>query len=69
MQRGIIKMIDPAKGFGFILSEDEDELYFSLKDMHPKSRNVVLREGMKVGFDFKREMKGDRAVNVRVLTD
>jgi cold shock CspA family protein len=69
MQRGIIKMFDHVKGFGFILSEEDDELYFSIRDLHPKSRNVTLREGMKVGFDFKREMKGDRAVNVRVLQD
>lgn len=67
MQQGVIKMIDPLKGFGFIVTKDEDEVYFSLSDLHPKSRNQTLREGDRVGFDVKREMRGDRAVNVRKL--
>ncbi|RMG61708.1 MAG: cold shock domain-containing protein [Calditrichaeota bacterium] len=68
MQRGVIKMFDHLKGYGFIESEEGDDLYFSKNDLHPKSRNVLLREGLKVGFDVRREMKGDRAVNVRVLS-
>ncbi|RQV98895.1 MAG: cold shock domain-containing protein [Calditrichaeota bacterium] len=65
MEKGIIKMIDPIKGFGFIVTEDEDEVYFNLKDVHPKYRNKPLREGDMVGFDLRREMKGDRAINIR----
>ncbi len=68
MQRGVIKMFDHLKGYGFIESEKGDDLYFSQSDIHPKSRNMLLREGLKVGFDVRREMKGDRAVNVRVLS-
>ncbi len=67
MQYGIIKYFDPIKGYGFILTDDEDEVYFSVKDIHPKSRQITPREGLKVGFDLKREMKGDRAVNVRFV--
>ncbi|GAB4375110.1 MAG: hypothetical protein Kow0042_20270 [Calditrichia bacterium] len=67
MQKGIVKMVDHFKGFGFILSEDEDEVYFNFKDLHPKFKNARLREGDEVGFDLKREIKGDRAVNVRPL--
>jgi len=67
MQSGIIKMIDSAKGFGFIITEDDDEVYFSVTDIHPKSRGQSFREGDRVGFDVKREIKGDRAVNIRHL--
>jgi len=67
MQKGIIKMLNPVKEFGFITTEEDDDLYFSYRDMHPKSRNTRLHEGMQVGFDMKREIRGDRAVNVRVL--
>ena len=67
MEKGIIKMYDQIKGFGFIVTEDDDDLYFSKNDIHPKSRNAIIREGLNVGFDMKREMKGDRAINVRVL--
>ncbi len=65
MEKGMIKMIDYLKGFGFITTAEEDEVYFNMKDVHPKFRGQQLREGDTVGFDLKREMKGDRAVNVR----
>ncbi len=67
MQKGFIKVIDHVKGFGFIVTEGEDEIYFNLKDCHPKFRNVLFREGDQVGFDLKREIKGDRAINLRPL--
>lgn len=67
MQMGYIKMYDSVKQFGFIVTEDDDDVFFSKQDVHPKSKNAPLREGLKVGFDVKREMRGDRAINVRVL--
>ena len=68
MQHGYIKMYDPLKQFGFIVSEADDELYFSERDIHPRFKNLPIREGLRVGFDLKREQKGDRAVNIRLLT-
>ncbi|MFZ0391786.1 MAG: cold shock domain-containing protein [Calditrichia bacterium] len=65
MEKGVVKMIDHFKGYGFIVSEEDDELYFNLKDLHPKYRNHQVREGETMAFDVKREMKGDRAVNLR----
>lgn len=67
MENGYIKMYDNSKEFGFITTEDDDDLYFSKQDIHPKSKNTLLREGLRVAFDLKREIKGDRAVNVRIL--
>lgn len=67
MHTGIVKMFDHFKGFGFIVTDEGDEVYFSRQDIHPKYKNVTIKEDMKVGFDFKREMKGDRAVNIRIL--
>ena len=67
MEKGYIKMYDGLKGFGLITGEDGDDVYFSKQDLHPKSKNLLPREGMKVGFDLKREMRGDRAVNVRII--
>lgn len=67
METGTVKMFDHFKGYGFITTNDGDEVYFSKNDIHPKYKNVLMKENMKVGFDFKREMKGDRAVNVRIL--
>jgi len=67
MIKGVVKTVDYLKGFGFIVTEDDEDVYFSLKDMHPKFRSYRVKEGDRVGFDLKREMRGDRAVNVRPL--
>jgi len=67
MTHGTIKMVDPLKGYGFIETDEGDDVYFSLKDIHPKYKNQMPREGLRVGFDLKRELKGDRAVNIRFL--
>lgn len=67
METGTVKMFDHFKGYGFIATGAGDEVYFSKNDIHPKFKNVLIKENMKVGFDLKREMKGDHAVNVRIL--
>ena len=50
MESGMIKMIDPIKGFGFIITEEEDEVYFNFQDIHPKYRGQNFQEGDRVGF-------------------
>ena len=67
MQTGTVKMFDHLKGYGFITTTDEEDIYFSRQDIHPKFKNVLIKENMKVGFDLKREMRGDRAVNIRIF--
>jgi CspA family cold shock protein len=66
MQSGVVKMWDNTKGFGFITSDDDDDLFVHSSDLHITVNNKRLLEGQKVKFDIKRDMKGDRAVNVRV---
>jgi CspA family cold shock protein len=66
MQSGTVKMWDDSKGFGFITSDDDDDLFVHSSDLHVTVKNKRLVEGQSVKFDIKRDMKGDRAVNVRV---
>lgn len=66
MQYGTVKKWDAAKGFGFILSDDDDELFVHKSDLDVTVPNKQLKVGQRVGFDVVREMKGDRAVRVRV---
>ena len=67
MQYGYVKMWDNAKGFGFIATEDEDELFVHANDLDITVKGKRLREGQRVSFDIRREFKGDKAVNVRVV--
>ncbi len=67
MKYGTVRMWDNNKGFGFILSDDDEDLFVHVSDLDPRVRGKQLREGQRVGFDMRREIKGDRAVNVRVV--
>jgi CspA family cold shock protein len=67
MQTGTVKMWDASKGFGFITTEDDDDLFVHLSDLHISVNNQRLSEGQAVKFDIKRDMKGDRAINVKVV--
>ncbi len=66
MQSGIVKMWDSAKGFGFITSDDDDDLFVHSSDLHISVKNKRLVEGQAVKFDIRQDMKGDRAINVRI---
>lgn len=67
MQYGTVKMWNASKGFGFILSDADDELFVHVSDLHITVKGQRLVEGQRVGFDVRRDMKGDKAINVRVV--
>ena len=66
MINGTVKMWNPSKGFGFIVSDDEQELFVHVSDLHVAVKNG-LQEGQRVSFDVKRDMKGDKAIRVRLV--
>jgi CspA family cold shock protein len=65
MQSGVVKNWNSQRGFGFIITDDDDELFVNINDLHITLKNSGLREGQRVVFDIKGDMKGDRAVNVK----
>ena len=67
MQYGIVKKWDASKGFGFIESDDDEDLFVHAHDLDATVPSRRLQPGQRVGFDVVREMKGDRAVRVRVI--
>ena len=48
-------------------SDDDDDLFVNVSDLHPSVQPKRLAEGQSVKFDIKSDMKGDKAVNVRVV--
>jgi CRISPR-associated protein (TIGR03986 family) len=62
--RGKIKFIHKEKSFGKIQVENRDDVYFRTKDC----RGLQPGEGLEVEFDIIREIKGDRAENIRPLS-
>ncbi len=67
MQSGTVKMWDVSKGFGFITTDEDDDLFVHNSDLHITVKQKRLFEGQTVKFDVRRDMKGDRATNVRVV--
>lgn len=65
MQYGTVKMWNAGKGFGFVTSDDDEEYFVHATDLHVTLQQKGLREGQRVGFDVRRDMKGDKAINVR----
>lgn len=66
MHYGTVKKWDAAKGFGFIVSDDDEELFVHSSDIDASVPGRKLKVGQRVRFDVVREMKGDRAVRVRL---
>jgi len=65
MKSGTVKMWDAAKGFGFISSEDDEDIFLHVRDLDVTLKQAQITVGMRVKFDVRREMKGDRAISVR----
>jgi cold shock protein len=67
MKTGTVKTWNRMKGFGFITTEDDEEIFVNVNDLHITLKGSGLSEGQKVKFDIRSDMRGDRAVNVRTL--
>ena len=65
MTRGVVKEYDRLKGFGFIAGDDGEDYFVHVSGLREYLKGKGLRGGQKVSFDIDRDMKGDRAVNVR----
>ncbi|MDW7682260.1 MAG: cold shock domain-containing protein [bacterium] len=67
MKYGYVKMWDNSKGFGFILTDEDDELFVHVSDLDITVQEKRLREDQRVAFDVKSDYRGDRAVHVRIV--
>jgi len=66
MTRGVVKEYDRLKGFGFIAGDDGEDYFVHVSGLREHLKRKGLRGGQKVSFDIDRDIKGDKAVNVRV---
>ncbi|MDZ7315389.1 MAG: cold shock domain-containing protein [candidate division KSB1 bacterium] len=65
MKFGIVKRWDPLKGFGFITTDEGDDVFLHVSNLAPSLDPRRIEEGMRVKFDIRSDIKGDQAVNVR----
>lgn len=67
MPTGRVKWFNNAKGFGFILPEDESEDYFVHYSSIVMDGYKTLKAGQSVSFDTIATDKGTHATNVQSL--
>lgn len=65
MHFGIIKHWDASRGFGFITLDENQDIFFHANNLSASLPVEQIVQGMRVKFDIKSDMKGDKAVNVR----
>jgi CspA family cold shock protein len=61
MNKGTVKFFNEAKGFGFIKSENGEEIF-----VHATGLKIDIRENDEVVFDIENGKKGLNAVNVKL---
>jgi len=64
MMNGTVKFFNVAKGFGFITTEDGNEIFFHKSNVKNTGFRDVLSQGDNVHFELKVEQKGKRAYNI-----
>ena len=63
MTKGTVKWFNPDKGFGFITSEDGQDVFAHFSQIQT-SGFKTLDEGQKVTLDVEAGQRGPQAVNI-----
>ena len=61
MKNGVVKFFNSAKGFGFIKSDDGQEIF-----VHVTGLKCEIKEGDNVTFEVEQGKKGMNAINVNL---
>lgn len=64
MIQGVVKFYNSSKGFGFIVAENGEEVFFHRSNVKNTGFRDVLYQGDHVQFELKEEQKGKRAYNI-----
>jgi len=62
---GVVKFFKESKGFGFIQTEEGKEYFVHISAVENQQE---LTEGDKVKFDTEQDDRGEKAVNVSVIS-
>jgi CspA family cold shock protein len=65
MLKGIIKWFNKSKGYGFIVQEGGNDIFFHRSDLDRSLYNV-LKDGDAVMYEVGEGRKGEKAVNVKL---
>jgi CspA family cold shock protein len=66
MPQGTVKWFNDTKGYGFIQSDDGQDVFVHQTEIQAEGFRS-LKEGQKVEFDLTQGDKGSKAVNVKII--
>ena len=69
MEKGRIKFYNSKKGYGFIITEDNDEIFFHVSDFLDKVDDNRILEDVNVSFEKGFGRSGDKAIKIQILED
>lgn len=64
MNQGIVKFYNSTKGFGFITSQNGEDIFFHKSNVKDPGFRSALVQGDNVQFEMKQEERGKRAYNI-----
>jgi len=67
MTIGTVKFFNSGKGFGFVAAEGGGKDVFVHATAVEAAGMTVLSEGQRISFDTQADVKGARAVNLKVV--
>ena len=62
--RGTVKFFNQRKGFGFITTEQNEDVFFHKSGVKETGFREALNQGDSVEFEIREEAKGKRAYNI-----
>ena len=63
--KGTVKWFNKSKGYGFIVQEDNNDIFFHRSDLDRSLYNLI-KDGDAVLYDTGDGRKGPKAVNVKL---
>ena len=66
MKKGTVKEYDRSRGFGFVTADDSEDYFVHVSGLRVDLQKRGILVGQRVMFDIQFDVKGDRAVNVRL---
>ncbi|MCR4614348.1 MAG: cold shock domain-containing protein [Bacteroidaceae bacterium] len=64
--KGTIELYDKGHGFGFVVGENGTEYYTKFDGLSPEEK-AKAEKGMPISFELQEGLRGEEAVNVKLL--
>jgi len=62
---GVVKWYDNERGYGFISTNEGDDVFLHHSQVKEKTNDKDIHEGEEVSFDIIQDQKGSAAINVQ----